>query len=112
MDMTDTKEFHDETDAATRDLAADLAALRADISKLTTSVAHLVKAETSAATDTVFGAVGSAGRKFADGAAGAKDRLSGASSELEATIERNPLTAVLIALGAGLVIGMLSRGRQ
>jgi ElaB/YqjD/DUF883 family membrane-anchored ribosome-binding protein len=110
--MTDTKQFHEATDAATQDLAADLAALRADIAKLTASVANLVKAETSAATDSVFGAVGSAGRKFADGAAGAKDRLSGASSELEATIERNPLTAVLVALGAGLIIGLLSRGRQ
>ena len=110
--MTDTKHFHEATDAATQDLASDLAALRADIAKLTASVANLVKAETSAATDSVFGAIGSAGRKFADGAAGAKDRLSGASSELEATIERNPLTAVLVALGAGLVIGLLSRGRQ
>ena len=110
--MIDTKSFQEATEAATQDFAADLAALRADIAKLTTAVANLVKAETSAATDTVFGAVGAARQKFADGAAGAKDRLSGASSELEATIERNPLVAVLIALGAGLAIGLLSRGRK
>jgi ElaB/YqjD/DUF883 family membrane-anchored ribosome-binding protein len=110
--MIDTKPFQEATEAATQDFAADLAALRADIAKLTTAVANLVKAETSAATDTVFGAVDTARQKFADGAADAKDRLSGASSELEATIERNPLVAVLIALGAGLAIGLLSRGRQ
>jgi ElaB/YqjD/DUF883 family membrane-anchored ribosome-binding protein len=110
--MTDTKPFHETAEAATQDFAADLAALRADIAKLTASVTNLVKAETSAATDTVFGAVDSARQKFADGAAGAKERLSGASSELEASIERNPLVAVLIAAGVGLVIGLLSRGRQ
>lgn len=106
--MTDTKEFHD----TTQDLAADLAAVRTDLARLTESVSGLVKAQTSAASDTVFGAVDAARQKLSDGAAGAKDRLSGASSDLEATIERNPLTAVLIAAAAGLVIGLLSRGRQ
>ncbi len=110
--MTDTKPFKEELEEATQDFAADLAALRAEIAKLTASVTNLVKAETSATADTVFGAVDAARQKLSDGAAGAKDRLSGATSELEASIERNPLTAVLIALGAGLVIGLLSRGRQ
>ena len=110
--MTDTKPFHEATEAATQDLAADLAALRADIAKLTATVTNLVKAETASATDSVFGAVDNARQKLSDGAADAKDRLSGATSELEASIERNPLIAVLIALAAGLVVGLLSRGRQ
>ncbi len=114
--MTDTKEFEQaarETANSANDFAqdftADLAALRADIVKLTACVGNLVKSQTS---DTVYGAVDAARQRLSDGAATAKDRLSGASSELEASIERNPLVAVLIAMGAGLVIGLLSRGRQ
>jgi len=34
------------------------------------------------------------------------------SADLEATIERNPLAAVLIALVAGILVGLLSRGRK
>ena len=106
--MTDTK-LRDE---AAQDFAADLAALRADIAKLTTSVAKMAKAETAAKTDSFHDAVDAARRKLSDGATDAKDRLSGASSDLEATIERNPLIAVLVAMVAGLVIGLLSRGRK
>jgi ElaB/YqjD/DUF883 family membrane-anchored ribosome-binding protein len=105
--MTETK-LRDETS----DLAADLAALRADIVKLTTSVATLVKSETATKTDSLHDAVDAARRRLSDGAADAKDRLSGASSDLEAKIERNPLIAVLIAMAAGLVIGLISRGRK
>ncbi len=97
---------------ASQNLADDLAALRDDISKLTASVTKLVKAEASATSETVFGAVDAARQKMADGASDAKERLSGASSDLEATIERNPLIAVLIAMAAGLVIGLLSRARK
>jgi ElaB/YqjD/DUF883 family membrane-anchored ribosome-binding protein len=106
--MTDTK-LREE---ASEDFAADLAALRADIAKLSISVSKLLKAETATTTDTVFSAVDAARRKLSDGASDAKGRLSGASSDLEAKIERNPLIAVLIAMAAGLVIGLLSRGRK
>lgn len=106
--MTDTKLRGD----AAQDFAADLAALRADIASLTTSVGALIKAETSASTETLYGAMDAARQKLADGAADAKERLSGASSDLEVVIERNPLVAVLIALAAGLFVGLLSRGRK
>src|ERR1700722_1062831 len=99
--MTETKML----DESAQDFAADLAALRADIVKLTASVTNLVKAETAATTDNFYGAVDAARQKLSDGALEAKDRLSGASSDLEASIERNPLIAVLIAMAAGLVIG-------
>jgi hypothetical protein len=38
--------------------------------------------------------------------------VTGASADLESTIERNPLAAVLIAMVVGLVVGGLSRGRK
>ena len=106
--MTETKLMEE----ATRDVSADLNALREDISRLTETVTKLVKAEATATTDTVYGAVDAARQKLVDGASDARQRLAGASSDLEATIERNPLMAVLIALGAGLIIGLLIHARK
>jgi ElaB/YqjD/DUF883 family membrane-anchored ribosome-binding protein len=39
----------------------------------------------------------------------AEARIKPASAELEATIERNPITAVLVAIIAGLLLGLWSR---
>ena len=41
-----------------------------------------------------------------------QDRVTGATTDLEATIERNPLAAVLLGLVAGILVGVLSRGRK
>ncbi len=106
--MSSTKPLED----ASQDFAADLAALRGDIAKLTASISALVHAEASATTDTVLGAVEQARRKFSEHAADAKDRVGTAGPDVEAAIERNPLTAVLIAMAAGLLIGILSRSRK
>jgi ElaB/YqjD/DUF883 family membrane-anchored ribosome-binding protein len=103
--MTDTK-LREETSEA---FAADLAALRADLANLTASLTKLAKDETTGVADSFYDA---ARHRFADGAASAKDRLSGATSNLEASIERNPLVAVLIAVATGLVVGLISRGRK
>jgi ElaB/YqjD/DUF883 family membrane-anchored ribosome-binding protein len=104
--MTDTK-LSDEAD-----FTADLTALRADVAGLAASVRSLVATETAATTDAFAGAADAARRRLAAGASEAQELLSGARSDLEAQIERNPLVAVLIALGAGLVIGLVSRGHK
>lgn len=106
--MIDTKPLED----ASKDFAADLSALRDDVAKLTASVAKIVRAEASAKTDTLYSAMDSAKAKLNDHASDTKDRLKGASADLEASIERNPLMAVLIALATGLVIGLISRGHK
>ena len=105
--MIDTKPVED----ASKDLAADLAALRSDVAKLTASIAKMVKAEASSTTETVYGAMDVAKQKISERATDAKGKIGDVSSELEASIERNPLTAVMIALAAGLVIGLVSRGK-
>jgi ElaB/YqjD/DUF883 family membrane-anchored ribosome-binding protein len=97
---------------ATRDFSADLAALRDDIGKLTSSVSEFVRSHTMATTSTVADAVDDARQKISDTAGKAQDRVAGTSADLEAIIERNPLAAVLIAMVAGLLVGLLSRGRK
>jgi ElaB/YqjD/DUF883 family membrane-anchored ribosome-binding protein len=97
---------------ASQDFTTDLAALRDDVTKLTSSVSEFIRTQTAATTSTVFDAVDNARQKISDTASKAQDRVAGASTDLETTIERNPLVAVLIAMVAGILVGLLSRGRK
>jgi ElaB/YqjD/DUF883 family membrane-anchored ribosome-binding protein len=97
---------------ASQDFAADFAALRDDITKLTSSVTELVRTQSLTTTSTVLDAVDGAQQKFSNGAAEAQNRIRGAVSDFEAAIERNPLVAVLTALSAGLLIGMVGGMRK
>jgi ElaB/YqjD/DUF883 family membrane-anchored ribosome-binding protein len=97
---------------AAQDFSADVAALRDDVTKLTSSVLEFIGSHAAATTTTVADAVDSAKQKISDTASKAQDRVAGTSADLESTIERNPLAAVLIALVAGLLVGLLSRGRK
>jgi len=47
--------------------------------------------------------------RLSDHAADAQERLGALGSDIETKIERNPLTAVVVAAIAGLLMGMLSR---
>jgi ElaB/YqjD/DUF883 family membrane-anchored ribosome-binding protein len=118
----------------TSQISADLATLREDFAKLSSSVADLVKLQASQASAAMRGAVGDARERLASTAADTKEKLAGraataqdrimdkaadaqdrfiaATADLEATIERNPLIAVLIALFIGLLMGTLSRSRR
>jgi len=68
------------------DFAADLAALRQDVAHLAETLSKLVQHQT-------------------------QDRVRAATSEIEAGIVHNPFTAVLIALGIGISLGMMNRPR-
>jgi ElaB/YqjD/DUF883 family membrane-anchored ribosome-binding protein len=73
-------------------------------------VSELVRTQTAATTSPVFDAVDNARQKISNTASTAQDRVAGASTDLETTIERNPPVAVLIAMVAGVFVGLLSRG--
>ncbi|MBV8567979.1 MAG: DUF883 family protein [Methylobacteriaceae bacterium] len=92
--------------------AADFNDLRNDIAKLTETVTSLVKGQADAASATVMEALDTAKGSIATTAAEAGDRVTTLGTELEATIERNPLTSVLVALGIGLMAGMMTSARR
>ena len=75
------------------------------------TISKLVQRETHAAGVGVSEAVGDAKDKVADTVAEARSFSRAASGEIEASIERNPLTAVLIAFGVGMWLGLMSRSR-
>jgi len=97
---------------ASQDFAADFSALRDDITRLTSTVSDLASKQASAATSTVIDKAETAQQKFSNGAAEVQSRIRGVGSDIEAAIERNPMVAVLTALCAGLLIGVMSGARK
>ena len=99
-------------DGAAADIAADLATLRADIKNLSETIAGLMRGRSNAAGAAVKGAVGDARDQISQAASHAQDSVFGAAADLERRIERDPLTAVLIAAGIGIAIGMTTKSRR
>lgn len=93
----------------TDDISRDLDALRGDVSRLAETVRTLIGEEA----DTMRSRLNERaedmakqGRAYRDAA---YDEFRSYEAEAEATIHRNPFTAVLVALGLGLFLGFLSR---
>jgi len=99
-------------DAAAADIAADLSALRADIAKLSETMTGLMRGRADAAGAAVKGVVGDARDQLSQAAGHAQDSALGAAADLERRIEKDPLTAVLIAAAIGVAIGMMTKSRR
>ena len=99
------------SDDNSADLSADLAALREDVARLSDTLAGVVRNQADAAGATIRGAVDDARGQLSQAAWSIRDGALDRSAELERRIERNPLTAVLIAAGVGLAFGVMSRPR-
>jgi ElaB/YqjD/DUF883 family membrane-anchored ribosome-binding protein len=90
-----------------QDFTADLTALRDDVAKLTSSVSEFMRIESATTTST-----DNARQKISGTANKADDHVAGASTDLATTIEHKPMVAALIAMVAGMLVGLLSRGRK
>lgn len=102
-----------EHEKALQDLTSDLAALREDFLKLSTSVRDLVQTQAQSTTRRVVGVVDDARQKLTDEMSDARDHLEShlgsMTADLESTIERSPLLAVLIGAAVGFLLGIVSR---
>lgn len=101
------------------DMTSDVTQLRADFGRLSDKVAGLVKAQASSAAGSIRTAVSDASEALAGKASdlgqnaaqiseSAQRSVRAAGGDIEASIERNPLAAVMIAAGIGLVIGLVT----
>ena len=97
---------------ASQDFTAELASLRDDVAKLNSSLSKFIRTRSTAQTNTVFDAVDNVQQKISDTAGKAQDPVARASTDLKTTIERKPMVAALIAMVAGILVGLLSRGRK
>jgi ElaB/YqjD/DUF883 family membrane-anchored ribosome-binding protein len=98
-------------ESATTDIAADFAALRHDIVRLTEALRGLLDRQTQTAGARVSDAAQGVTDKIAQAAGNAQKGAQATGDELVACIGRNPLTAVLVAIGLGLFIGRIGRPR-
>ena len=96
-------------EAGDSNLAADLASLREDISRLSESLAGLVRGRADSASATIKGVMGDTTSQFSQATASAQDSALSAAAGLERRIEQNPLTAVLIAAAVGFALGAMTR---
>ncbi len=99
-------------EADTADIAAELAALSDDIAKLGATVTGLVRKQAKAVGVGGRHALNSARDSLASSVADSRAHMRKTSAEFESAIKRNPLAAVLIAMGIGLFLGMASRYRR
>ncbi len=99
------------SDKTIADVVADLAVLRDDISKISSTINDLLRQQADVTSDQVKSAIGSARDTIASSAHEASAGVRSASADIERAIERNPITAVLIAAIVGLVLGNYSRSR-
>jgi ElaB/YqjD/DUF883 family membrane-anchored ribosome-binding protein len=100
------------TEATIEDTTAHLAALRQDIARLSESVSALLQNPAPRVTQHVADAVEDAKAKLSSTAADVKSRVNVAGCEIEASIERHPLTAMLISFGVGMALGVMTRARH
>lgn len=100
------------TKAKETSVSDEIAVLKQDIARLTAAVADLVKLETNQARSKVEDVVVDLYNESRQALGQAGARAKGLSEELNHTIERNPATSVLTALGIGLLVGLLSRNRH
>jgi ElaB/YqjD/DUF883 family membrane-anchored ribosome-binding protein len=100
------------TEGTGEDTTAHLAAIRQDIAQLSESIKGLLQGPAPGVAQQVSDAVDDAKAKLSSTAADVKSRVSAVGGEIEASIERNPLTAVIISFGVGVALGIMSRLRH
>lgn len=99
-------------DATTEDLRENLIELRKDFKDLLSTVEKLAASQA----DNVQGHLREGLRTYMDKGeeafGHAREQAERMYDDLHETVERNPLTAMMIALGLGFVIGLLTRHRS
>ena len=95
--------------ATTDDLRAELADLRSDMAALVDTLARMAEGEAGSALNSIRDRLSALAETGEETAAKAGAQIKDAFGAVESTIERNPMTAALIALGLGVFIGMTRR---
>jgi ElaB/YqjD/DUF883 family membrane-anchored ribosome-binding protein len=96
-------------DASTEDLVAQLETIRADVAKLTSILSKIATDEVDTARARVREAASAIGDQGERLAGAARQSAQSSAHEMEAAIQRNPMSAVLVAVGLGFLFGMFSR---
>jgi ElaB/YqjD/DUF883 family membrane-anchored ribosome-binding protein/uncharacterized protein YjbJ (UPF0337 family) len=94
--------------AANEIASGDFEALRSDVARLAQTVGQLVQNQASSTREQMRSVVGTASDNLSQTAAVAQDRFMSMEAEMESQIKKNPLAAVGVALGIGILIGKMT----
>jgi ElaB/YqjD/DUF883 family membrane-anchored ribosome-binding protein len=86
----------------------DFDALKADLMKLTQTVSQLVQNQAASTRGQVMDAVGVASDNIAQSASIAQDKFGSLEADFEDRVQRNPLIAMGLAVGVGILIGKMT----
>ncbi|MFN4283871.1 MAG: YqjD family protein [Alphaproteobacteria bacterium] len=90
---------------------SDVAQLRKQIRKLTDTVNDITADRGSELSDVLRANLQSVVSQGEEALSQVRDQAERVTAETQDAIAKNPLTAVSVALGVGVVLGMLCRGR-
>ena len=99
-------------DATTEELRENLAELRKDFKELISTVERLAASQADGAASHLRDGLRNYTDRGEELLGQARDHAERVYDDLHETVERNPLTALMIALGLGFLIGILTRSRS
>jgi ElaB/YqjD/DUF883 family membrane-anchored ribosome-binding protein len=99
-------------DATTEDLRENLVELRKDFKELLSTVEKLAATQATNVSDHLHDGLRTYIDKGEEVFGHAREQAERVYDDLHETVERNPLAAMMIALGLGFIIGLLTRHRS
>ena len=99
-------------DASVDELRENILELRKDFKDLLGTVEKLAVGRAEGVSDRLRDGVGAYVDKGEEVFGQARDQAERIYEDLHETVERNPLTAIMIALGLGFLIGIVTRSRS
>lgn len=99
-------------EATTEDLRENLIELRKDFKDLITTVERLAASQAEGVSSQLRDGLRTYVDKGEDVLGHAREQAERVYDDLHETVERNPLTAMMVALGLGFIIGLLTRSRS
>jgi ElaB/YqjD/DUF883 family membrane-anchored ribosome-binding protein len=106
MTMSNGKSASEKDYAA---LEADFIRLREDVASLTETVKKVAAHEARGMADAMRDGIDGAAERVRKAGKRAKNSAQDAAESLQASVEEHPIQSVLVALGLGVVVGMLLR---
>ena len=93
-------------------LAADLAAVRKEVTRLVEMVGDFTRERADDAGARVSDVLDDMRGRIASGAGEVRGRLRSFNGDVVATVEQHPMAALLIAFGVGVSLGLMARRRD
>ena len=90
-------------------LEADFLRLREDVASLSETVKNVASREARGMADAMLNGIDGAAERVRKAGKRAQNTAQEAAESLQASVEEHPIQSVLLALGLGVVVGMLLR---